>query len=380
MTGVAQKMKKNDVRVDCEMTGLDLSKDVIVEIAVLVTDDQLNIIAEGPDLVIHHSDKVLENMSDWCKKKHGPYFRVVKSLNRIKKKQDTFGKSGLTEAIRKSTMTMKVLCCIKIKVIEEGGGGKVFSTSDKKKKKNQKKKEAETEILNFVKMYVPERCSPLCGNSIATDKFFLNKDMPTFANYLHYRMIDVSTIKELTRRWYPDIFKKVPAKKLKAFKSCNITESMFLSMNKKYVDVKISFKVCIKIIKGFIHVLKYIHYHSCTFSDLSVVRDKLLTSIHICNSIPATGEFVHFLFFQKLYLIQVEIAPRPKRNKVLKKKTKTRRYIQNLSKSHNQRKKVFIKFKISKKRTESQILNVYIVKTISSSLWMSSMNYCALIN
>lgn len=141
------------VWMDLEMTGLDHTRDVIVEIATLVTDDQLEIIAEGPDLVIHQPDDVLASMDP-----------VV---------VDMHTRSGLLEAIRASTVTL-----------EEAGAA----------------------TLEFIKAHVPERRSvPLCGNSIGTDRRFLSAYLPEIEEYLHYRSVDVSSVKELVKRWYPEI-------------------------------------------------------------------------------------------------------------------------------------------------------------------------------
>ena len=139
--------------MDLEMTGLEPETDVIVEIATLITDDDLNIIAEGPDLVIHQSDEVLARMN-----------QIV---------VDMHTKSGLLEAIKSSTITL-----------EEAGAA----------------------TLEFIRQHIPEaRTIPLCGNSIGTDRRFLAKYLPEIENYLHYRSVDVSTIKELARRWYPKL-------------------------------------------------------------------------------------------------------------------------------------------------------------------------------
>ena len=146
--------------MDLEMTGLEPETDVIVEIATLITDDDLNIIAEGPDLVIHQSDEVLARMN-----------QVV---------VDMHTKSGLLEAIKSSTVTL-----------EEAGAA----------------------TLEFIRQHIPEaRTIPLCGNSIGTDRRFLAKYLPEIENYLHYRSVDVSTIKELARRWYPKLGSDRPNK------------------------------------------------------------------------------------------------------------------------------------------------------------------------
>ena len=141
------------VWMDLEMTGLDHTSDVIVEIATLITDDDLNIIAEGPDLVVYQSDEVLSRMDPF----------VV----------DMHTKSGLLELIRTSTMSL-----------EDAGAA----------------------TLAFIKEHVPgERSVPLCGNSIGTDRRFLAAYLPAIEDHLHYRSVDVSSIKELVRRWYPDV-------------------------------------------------------------------------------------------------------------------------------------------------------------------------------
>jgi len=148
------------VWMDLEMTGLEPETDVIVEIATLITDDDLNIIAEGPDLVIHQSDEVLARMN-----------QIV---------VDMHTKSGLLEAIKTSTVTL-----------EEAGAA----------------------TLEFIRLHIPEaRTIPLCGNSIGTDRRFLAKYLPEIENYLHYRSVDVSTIKELARRWYPKLGSDRPNK------------------------------------------------------------------------------------------------------------------------------------------------------------------------
>jgi oligoribonuclease len=148
------------VWMDLEMTGLDPTRDQIVEIATLVTDAELNIIAEGPDLVIHVSDELLDGMGE-----------VVTNMHK---------KSGLTEAIRASTVTLE---------------------------------EAGAQTLAFIKEHVPSaRTAPLCGNSIGTDRRFLAAYLPEIEEYLHYRSVDVSTVKELVDRWYPEIYSKRPDK------------------------------------------------------------------------------------------------------------------------------------------------------------------------
>jgi oligoribonuclease len=142
--------------MDLEMTGLDATKNVIVEIATLITDDELNIIAEGPDLVIHATEEELALMDE-----------VV---------VDMHARSGLTNEIRASVITL-----------EEAGAA----------------------TLAFIQTHIPEpRTVPLCGNSIGMDRRFLTAYLPEIEEYLHYRSIDVSTIKELARRWYPEDLKE----------------------------------------------------------------------------------------------------------------------------------------------------------------------------
>jgi oligoribonuclease len=146
--------------MDLEMTGLDPARDVIVEIATLVTDDELRLVAEGPDLVVHASTEQLGQMD-----------AVVRTMHT---------RSGLLSAIQTSSVSVA---------------------------------EAEVRTLDFLRTHIPEpRTVPLCGNSIGTDRRFLAAQLPAIEGFLHYRSIDVSTIKELCRRWYPDILARAPAK------------------------------------------------------------------------------------------------------------------------------------------------------------------------
>jgi oligoribonuclease len=162
------------VWIDCEMTGLDLGKDKLIEVAALVTGPDLNVLGEGIDLVIHADDASLDAMPE-----------IVRDMH---------ANSGLTEAVRRSTVTMA---------------------------------EAEAAVLAYVKKYVPNaRTAPLCGNSIATDRGFLARDMPALDAFLHYRMIDVSSIKELCRRWYPRVYFGQPAKGLAHRALADIRESI----------------------------------------------------------------------------------------------------------------------------------------------------------
>jgi len=156
------------------MTGLDLRRDALIEVAVLVTDADLNLLDEGLDVIIHSHDDVLNTMV--------PYVR------------DMHAASGLTGQVRTSTVTLG---------------------------------EAETMVLDYIKKHVPEpKSSPLCGNSIGTDRGFLARDMPALDEHLHYRMIDVSSIKELAKRWYPRVYQSQPAKGLAHRALADIHESV----------------------------------------------------------------------------------------------------------------------------------------------------------
>ena len=167
-------MPDNLVWIDCEMTGLDLGKDALVEIAALVTDADLNVLGAGVDVVIHAEDAALDAMPDVVREMHA--------------------RSGLTELVRRSTVSLA---------------------------------EAEQQVLGYVRVHVPEpRTAPLCGNSIATDRGFIARDMPTLDEHLHYRMVDVSSIKELCRRWYPRIYYAQPDKGLAHRALADIKESI----------------------------------------------------------------------------------------------------------------------------------------------------------
>ncbi|MGV8871818.1 MAG: oligoribonuclease [Rhodococcus sp. (in: high G+C Gram-positive bacteria)] len=167
-------MQDKLVWIDCEMTGLDLSKDKLIEIAALVTDSELNILGEGVDIVIHADDDALANMPD-----------VVTAMH---------AKSGLTDEVRASTVSLE---------------------------------EAEQRVLAYIKEHVPVAGTvPLAGNSIGTDRGFLSRDMTALDTYLHYRMIDVSSIKELSRRWYPRIYYGQPPKGLAHRALADIKESI----------------------------------------------------------------------------------------------------------------------------------------------------------
>ena len=146
--------EENLIWIDLEMTGLDTKNDVIIEIATIVTDKDLNPLAEGPMLAIHQSKEVMDGMDDWNTRQHG--------------------ESGLTKRVLESTIT---------------------------------EAEAEQATLDFLSQYVPAGMSPMCGNSICQDRRFLARCMPKLEAWFHYRNLDVSTLKELARRWQPKIAK-----------------------------------------------------------------------------------------------------------------------------------------------------------------------------
>jgi len=143
---------ENLIWLDLEMTGLNPDTDRILEIATLVTDKQLNIMEEGPVMAVHQSDAVLSAMGDWCTRQHG--------------------QSGLSERVRASRVT---------------------------------EAEAERATLDFLRQYLPPNTSPMCGNSICQDRRFLARHMPELEKFFHYRNLDVSTLKELGKRWAPNI-------------------------------------------------------------------------------------------------------------------------------------------------------------------------------
>jgi oligoribonuclease len=162
------------VWIDCEMTGLDLRRDALIEVAAIVTDADLNLLDAGIDIVIHAEDDVL-----------GAMVAAVTAMH---------GSSGLTEEVRRSSVTLG---------------------------------EAERAVLDYVRSHVADpKSAPLCGNSIATDRAFLARDMPGLDDYLHYRMIDVSSIKELTRRWYQRVYYAQPEKGLAHRALADIQESI----------------------------------------------------------------------------------------------------------------------------------------------------------
>jgi oligoribonuclease len=162
------------VWIDCEMTGLDLRNDALIEIAVLVTDGELAVLGDGIDIVIHADDDALTAMPD-----------IVRDMH---------AHSGLTDEVRASAVTIA---------------------------------EAEEQVLAYIRQYVPEpRTAPLAGNSIATDRGFLARDMPELDAHLHYRMVDVSSVKELCRRWFPRVFYAKPEKGMAHRALADIYESI----------------------------------------------------------------------------------------------------------------------------------------------------------
>ncbi len=150
----------NLIWIDLEMTGLDTDNDYIIEIATIVTDSQLSILEEGPVIAIHQQPEIMQSMDDWNTKQHS--------------------KSGLTERVLNSHYTTR---------------------------------DAEELTLAFLEKYLPPKASPMCGNSICQDRRFMHRLMPRLEQYFHYRNLDVSTIKELAKRWYPDepLFVKEPS-------------------------------------------------------------------------------------------------------------------------------------------------------------------------
>lgn len=152
MSNTAKPDESNLIWIDLEMTGLDPDTDVIIEIATIVTDAHLNILAEGPVHAVHQPDSALAAMDDWNTNQHG--------------------KSGLTQRVKDSQISLE---------------------------------EAQAQTIEFLKQWVPAGKSPMCGNSICQDRRFLVRGMPKLERYFHYRNLDVSTVKELARRWRPEV-------------------------------------------------------------------------------------------------------------------------------------------------------------------------------
>lgn len=151
-----QPTEQRLIWIDLEMTGLDTDRDEILEIATLITDADLNILAEGPELAIAQPLHTLEAMDEWNRNQHG--------------------KSGLWQRVLEDGVSMA---------------------------------EAEAQTLAFLRQWVPERASPMCGNSICQDRRFLHRQMPQLERYFHYRNLDVSTLKELARRWAPEVLESL---------------------------------------------------------------------------------------------------------------------------------------------------------------------------
>ncbi len=147
--------RNNLIWIDLEMSGLDVDRDLILEIAVVVTDEKLKVVAEGPNIAIHQADQVLDNMDEWNTTHHGD--------------------SGLTERVRQSQVN---------------------------------EAEAERQVLGFLKQHAVIHRSPMCGNSVHHDRLFLRKFMPKLTSFFHYRNLDISTVKELVRRWHPQLWKQ----------------------------------------------------------------------------------------------------------------------------------------------------------------------------
>jgi len=149
---MVQQNEENLIWIDLEMTGLDPLDDRIIEIATIVTDKELNVLDEGPSIVIHQNDEILGGMDEWCTNQHGH--------------------SGLTQRVRTSSISEAT---------------------------------AEAVTIAFLEKYVPRGKSPMCGNSICQDRRFLSRWMPELEEFFHYRNLDVSTLKELARRWAPEV-------------------------------------------------------------------------------------------------------------------------------------------------------------------------------
>lgn len=171
-TAWTKEAQNHLVWVDMEMTSLDVTGRIL-EVAFLVTDSDLNIVAEGPDLAIHQPDNILQSMDKWCITHHGM--------------------SGLTEASRNSKISIE---------------------------------QAEQQILDFLKMHIPPGSCPVAGNSVYIDRLFMQRYLPQVDEYLHYRIVDVSSIKELCRRWCPRMFAKTPGKILSHRSLSDIKDSI----------------------------------------------------------------------------------------------------------------------------------------------------------
>jgi len=153
--GAVMSRRNNLIWIDLEMSGLDVDRDLILEIAVVVTDEALEVVAEGPNIAIHQADEVLDNMDEWNTTHHGD--------------------SGLTERVRQSQVN---------------------------------EAEAERQVLEFLQQHAVIHRSPMCGNSVHHDRLFLRRFMPELTAFFHYRNLDISTLKELVRRWRPELWKQ----------------------------------------------------------------------------------------------------------------------------------------------------------------------------
>ncbi|KAF0750050.1 putative oligoribonuclease isoform X1, partial [Aphis craccivora] len=175
MTTINPKLyhEHNIVWFDGEMTGLDYDHHTLIEAAIIITDKNLNVLAESPNIIIHQSDEVLENMEDWPKKQHAL--------------------SGLTENVRKSNISIE---------------------------------EADQMLYEFIKPFTPKGVCPLAGNSIYMDRTFIRKYMPKLESHLSYRLIDVSSLKELFKRWKPELANEAPKKSLQHRALDDIKESV----------------------------------------------------------------------------------------------------------------------------------------------------------
>ncbi|KAL4089065.1 hypothetical protein QTP88_024139 [Uroleucon formosanum] len=163
----------NIVWFDGEMTGLDCNRHTFIEAAIIITDKNLKVLSESPNIIIHQSDEVLETMEDWCKEHHAI--------------------SGLTESVKKSNVSIE---------------------------------QADQMLYEFIKPFAPKGVCPLAGNSIYMDRTFIRKYMPKLESHLHYRLIDVSTLKELFKRWKPELANEVPIKVCKHRALDDIRESI----------------------------------------------------------------------------------------------------------------------------------------------------------
>uniref|UniRef100_A0A2H8TTG5 Probable oligoribonuclease n=1 Tax=Melanaphis sacchari TaxID=742174 RepID=A0A2H8TTG5_9HEMI len=168
-----KRHEHNIVWFDGEMTGLDYNRHALIEAAIIITDKNLNILAESPNIIIHQSDEVLENMEDWPKKQHAL--------------------SGLTENVRKSNISIE---------------------------------QADQILYEFIKPFTPKGFCPLAGNSIYMDRTFIRKYMPKLESHLSYRLIDVSTLKELFKRWKPEVHNAAPKKSFQHRALDDIKESV----------------------------------------------------------------------------------------------------------------------------------------------------------